>query len=265
MYAPLRMATKYLHYYFTASNGKGHGIHSPFVFEFICEVLNDRRVYEPYAAIEHQRDALLRDRQELFIRDFGAGSRILRQETRRVCDIARASLKQPKFAQLLFRMVRYYQPASIIDLGTSLGITTCYLSSAAPSAKLYTFEGSDALAEIARGIFRALDLRNIELIGGNFEESLAPVISKLPRIDFAFIDGNHRKEPVLDYFRKIMERSSRSSIIVIDDIHWSTEMEQAWEEIKTDPEIKMTIDLFFAGIVFRRDEFKVKQHFKIRF
>ncbi len=74
------MVTKYLHYYFTASNGKGHGIHSPFVFEFINEVLNDRRVYQPYAAIENQRDALLKDRRELFIRDFGAGSRILRQD-----------------------------------------------------------------------------------------------------------------------------------------------------------------------------------------
>jgi predicted O-methyltransferase YrrM len=265
MYASLRMVTKYLHYYFTASNGKGHGIHSPFVFEFIKEVLNDRRVYQPYAAIENQRDTLLKDRRELVIRDFGAGSRILGQDRRRVCDIARASLKRPKFAQLLFRMVRYYQPASIIDLGTSLGITTCYLSSAAPSAKLYSFEGSDALTEIASRIFRTLDLRNIELIGGNFEESLAHAIEKLDSIDFAFIDGNHRKEPVLDYYRKIMQKSFGSSIIVIDDIHWSRGMEQAWEEIKTDTDVKMTIDLFFAGIVFRRDEFKVKQHFKIRF
>ncbi|HNR16193.1 MAG TPA: SAM-dependent methyltransferase, partial [Chitinophagaceae bacterium] len=88
---------------------------------------------------------------------------------------------------------------------------------------------------------------------------------KIPFIDFAFIDGNHRQEPTERYFNQLLPKMHHESILVFDDIHWSSEMEQVWKTIKDHPSVRCTVDLFFIGVVFFRDEFREKQHFSIRF
>ncbi|HEY6976054.1 MAG TPA: class I SAM-dependent methyltransferase, partial [Chitinophagaceae bacterium] len=131
--------------------------------------------------------------------------------------------------------------------------------------RVVTIEGAKAIAEIAKENFQQLGLSNIELIEGNFDSILIPTVKELPVIDFAFIDGNHRKEPTINYFKEILPKTSEHSIVVLDDIHWSREMEEAWEYIKQHASVTLSIDLFFIGIVFFRTEQKVKQHFTIRF
>ena len=113
--------------------------------------------------------------------------------------------------------------------------------------------------------FQRLELSNIELIEGNFDSVLIQILNQLPTIDFAFIDGNHHKEPTISYFKEIVAKTSEHSILVFDDIHWSREMEEAWEYIKHHTSVTLSIDLFFIGIVFFRKEQRVKQHFTIRF
>lgn len=265
MYSTLQLAKKYLHYYITAFNGKGHGVHSPFVFDFIKNVLRDKKKYSCYAAIEKQRDQLLQNETIISIEDFGAGSAIMKSNKRVVRDIASSSLKSKKFAQLLFRIVQYYRPATILELGTSLGITSCYLAKANENGLVYTCEGSSAVAGIAKNNFDVLQVKNVEIIQGDFEKTLLPLLGKLGKVDFAFIDGNHRKEPTLKYFTQLLTVANSSSILVFDDIHWSVEMEAAWEEIKAHNAVTLTIDLFFIGVVFINPDFKVKQHFVIRF
>lgn len=265
MYNKSRLALKYIQYYFIAVNGKGHGTHSPFVFDFITHVLNDHKQYYAYYEIERLREKLQKDNTLLEITDMGARSVAGSSNKRSIRDIARNSLKPKKYAQLLFRMVNYYQPSVILELGTSLGITTAYLASAGKTNQVFTLEGASSVARLAKQYFDNLQLNNIELISGNFDDTLLPLLGKLKYIDFAFVDGNHRYEPTLRYFQWLQSYLTETSIIVFDDIHWSEEMETAWNEIKMHPSVTCSIDLFFIGIVFFNRGFKEKQDFTIRF
>jgi predicted O-methyltransferase YrrM len=265
MYSPFQLATKYLKYYFTAANGKGHGVHSPFVFEFITKVMNDKRRFYSYESIESTRDDLRLDRRILHIDDYGAGSVVNKSKKRTVKDIARSTLKPKKFAQLMFRMVDFYRLNTIVELGTSLGITTSYLASANAFANVLTFEGAPQIAKVARENFRLLELDNVHLIEGNFDNTLPAHIHRFETVDLAFVDGNHRKEPTLRYFNQLLQKCHDGSIFIFDDIHWSEEMEEAWKHIQQHPSVTLSIDLFFIGLVFFRREQKVPQHFVVRF
>jgi predicted O-methyltransferase YrrM len=265
MYTPFQLAKKYLHYYLIASNGKGHGVHSPFVFDLINKVLKDTKQYDCYSAIEKQRQQLLQNEEVIEVEDFGAGSSMLKSNKRVIKNIAASSLKPKKFAQLLFRIVHYYQPNTILELGTSLGITTAYLAKGNEKGKVFTCEGSSSIAAIAEKNFAALQINNVELTQGDFAKTLQPLLNQIGTVDFAFVDGNHRKEPTVAYFTKLLNFSTHSTILIFDDIHWSEEMEAAWEQIKNHPSVTLTVDLFFIGLVFINPDFKVKQHFVIRF
>ena len=249
----------------TASNGKGHGVHSPFVFDFIKFLLNDKTQYTSYKEIEAIRTQLLANNKSIEVQDFGAGSSIIKTNTRVVSKIAASSLKPKKFAQLLHRMVAYYKPETIVELGTSFGITSAYLAKGNEQAAFYTLEGATEIANIAQQNFTQLQVKNIQLIQGDFAKTMPGLFSSLHKIDFAFVDGNHRKEPTLKYFEALLKLSHANTIMVFDDIHWSEEMEAAWENIKQHDAVRLTVDLFFIGIVFLRNDFKVKQHFSIRF
>jgi predicted O-methyltransferase YrrM len=265
VYSSFQLAQKYLHYYFTASNSKGHGMHSPFVFDFILNVLNNKNGNKPPSSIEALRKELLKNKEVVAIEDLGAGSRVNSSKQKSVSQLAKAALKPKKYAQLLYRLVKHYQPQTIIELGTSLGITTCYLSVANSSAKIITIEGSNTIAKKAKANFQKLELTNIQSLQGNFDALLPPLISHLPSIDLAYIDGNHRYQPTINYFHQLLSKSHNNTILIFDDIHWSKEMEKAWEEIKQHSSVQYTIDIFFLGFVFFRNEFKEKQHFQIRF
>ena len=206
MYTRFQLAKKYLHYYITASNGKGHGIHSPFVFDFIKNVLRDKRQYDWYDIIETGRKKLLKQPAQIEVEDFGAGSAVIKTNKRMVKDIAASSLKSKKYAQLLYRIVKYYKPETIVELGTSFGVTTSYLAAGNTRGKVYTVEGSPAIAEIARKTFESVDLKNIELTTGDFNDTLSALLIKLNTVDLAFIDGNHRKEPTLNYFKQLFNQ-----------------------------------------------------------
>jgi len=265
MYSRFQLAIKYLKYYASASNGRGHGMHSPFVFEFITKILNDKIVYAEYAQVEGLRKQLLKDNTIVNVEDFGAGSVVSKTNQRTIVSIAKNAAKSKKFAQLLFRMVIYYQPSRILELGTSLGITTSYFSLGNPYGRVTTLEGANEIGKVAKQNFNNLQLKNIELVEGNFNDTLSSVVNRLSSVDFAFVDGNHRQEATERYFQQLLSKINSDSILVFDDIHWSREMETAWETIKKDAAVTCSIDLFFIGIVFFRKEFKEKQHFTIRF
>ena len=166
-------------------------------------------------------------------------------------------------------MVQYYQPENVLELGACFGITTSYLSSGNKAAQVFTMEGAKQIAGVARKDFEKLRLKNIELIEGNFDNRLPLFIQQLKEkhqtLDFVFIDGNHRYEPTARYFHELLSVVNDDSIFIFDDIHWSEEMEKAWNEIIAHESITLSIDLFFIVIVFFRKENKVKQDFVIRF
>jgi predicted O-methyltransferase YrrM len=265
MYSKLTLAQKYISYYLSAANGKGHGMHSPFVFDLISKVITDRTIYPAYGTVEKLRKHLLNDQATIDIEDFGAGSSVQTSGKRSIASIAANAAKPTKYAQLLFRIVQYYKPGTILELGTSLGITSTYLAMGNPGAKFITMEGAGSIAAIAMENFNKIGLQNVTLVTGNFDDTLPVVLTDLNRVDFCFIDGNHRRGPTINYFNQLLSLVNNDTILVFDDIHWSAGMEQAWQAIREHQRVTCTIDLFFIGIVLFRKEFKEKQHFRIRF
>jgi predicted O-methyltransferase YrrM len=265
VYNHFKLAAKFIKYWVTASNGKGHGTHSPFVYDFIEKVLNAKLFLPNQLLIENRRKQLAGSKITIEVTDFGAGSAVIKKNKRVVGAMAKSSLKPKKYAEVLAKIVSYYKPNTIVELGTSFGITTSYIASINKDAKVFSFEGDENIAKIATESFVKSEVMNVTLGVGNFDETLPKYIEKQPKLDFVFIDGNHAKEPTLRYFELLKPFLHNNSIIVFDDIHWSKGMENAWDAIKKDALVSETIDLFFIGIVFFRKEQLAKQHFTIRY
>jgi len=259
----IQFAKKYLQYYFTAGNR--HDVHSPFVYALVEEVLRDKRQPAAFREVEALRKELLHSRETLQVTDLGAGSLTGAGPVRQVADIARHAAKPPKFGQLFYRLVQYLQPQYLLELGTSLGLSTAYMALARPEAEVITIEGCPNIAARARRNFEALDIYNIRQQTGNFDEVLPALLPELPRLDWVYIDGNHRKDPTLAYFEQCLSRAHDQSLLIFDDIHWTPGMEAAWRTIQQHPRVTLTIDLFFIGLVFFRPEVKVPQHFVLKY
>jgi len=249
--------------YLTRSKNR-HGVHSPFVYDLLTEVVYNKTDYYAYGKVEGLREKLLDSKQELYCKDLGAGPAKKGGKKRSVADLVNHSAKSPKFGQLLFRLVNYFQPENILELGTSLGISAAYMAMADSRIQLVTIEGCEEIAVIAEKNFCDLELKNIELIQGNFDEVLPTFLKNTPKTEFVFFDGNHRKEATLSYFQQCLAKADDTSVFIFDDIYWSAEMKEAWNEIKDHPKVKITLDLFYLGIVFFRKE-QVKEHFVIKF
>jgi predicted O-methyltransferase YrrM len=266
-YSALQLGPKYIRYQLSAANAKGHGIHSPFIFELVTKVFQDKTRYPDYAAVELLRRELQQSGALIPTVDFGAGSGSSKAggTERPLSAIARTALKPSKFGQLFYRLAKYYCPSTILELGTSLGVTTAYLAKGNPDAQVVTMEGAPAIAALARQHFRQLEIQNIQVVEGNFDQTLTGVLQPLKRLDLAYVDGNHRLEPTLRYYMQMKPWIHADSILIFDDIHWSPDMEQAWETLKRDPMVRCSVDLFYIGILFFRTEFMHAQHFSIRF
>ena len=247
-----------------AYNTKGEGIHSPYLFYLIRMVSCDENAYYVWRDIEQQRMRLLRDEHPIHVTDYGTGSR--RDAERRVCDLAKHSLEQPRMAQLFFRWLVFLSreakhPLQIVELGTSLGITTAYLASAHSANRVTTFEGCPATAKVAADVWRALQLYNISTVEGNINSTLATHLPE--QVDFAFVDANHTEEATLRYVNMLLSCVQAKSIIVIDDIHYSEEMERAWKALQALPQVTTTMDFFYAGALFF-DPHYLKKHYRLR-
>ena len=253
-----RFILKYICHFFSAYHTKGFGVHSPFIFQFLNNVIYDRNKFYVFDEIEKIRIELLQNKQTIFVKDFGTGS----DRNRKVSEIARKSLKSPKYGQLLFRIIQNVCPENILELGTSLGITTAYLAANSSKSKCITLEGSPEIIEIARDNFEKLGCKNIQIIEGDINQTLELALNKLQTIDFAFIDANHSSQAVLHYFQQCLPFASSNTVMVFDDIYWSDDMEFAWKSIKNHPKVTSTIDLFQLGIVFFNPDLN-KKHYKM--
>ena len=240
-----------------------HSIHSPFVFDFIQNVLHDTRTFYCYSEVEKLREKLLLLQERIQMNDLGAGSRTSNSPTRSIRSIAEHASTPAKYAQLLFRLGVHYECKNILELGTSLGLTTLYLSSTSKDCRVITIEGDEQIASKAQKHFDSLKRTNITLLNGSFEIELSKALEKSGKIDLVYIDGNHRRESTVNYFKQILSFTHEKSILIFGDIHWSKGMREAWKEIISLQSVTATIDLFYLGIVFFRKELS-KQDFMIR-
>ena len=238
-------------------------IHSPFVFDLIQEVLEDDRQYYIYDALKQLRGRLSNNNASIEVTDLGAGSRKGEGTQRKVSEIVKNAVSPDWQCQFLFRLVNYLQPQHRLEIGTSLGLSSLYQYYAHPSTPLLTLEGSPEIAKLARENFKLLNATGLELIEGPFEETLSTALERLGSLDFAFIDGNHRKDPTLQYVEQCLPYLHKDSVLVFDDIYWSDEMAEAWESLKAHPAVTLSIDLFWCGMLFFREEQKEKQAFTL--
>ncbi len=253
----------YLSYLLKSTNL--HGIHSPFAYDLVKDVIYKRREKsEKFKIIEAIREELKQDSSLLFGTDFGAGS-LSKSSQKTIGEFAHSSSKSIKYSRLLYRLAKWHQPQYALELGSALGISGMYQAIGfGNSTKFISLEGNSVLAAKAHKNFKNLNLNSSEIIEGNFDETLSMALEKVPQLDWVFFDGNHKKEPTLRYFNQCLEKASEKALFIFDDINWSTEMQEAWTEIKQHTNVYMTIDLFFLGLVFleKREQ---KENFLVRF
>lgn len=252
---------RWLSYYFRARTI--HDVHSPFVFRLTEEVLENKRQYYTFSVAERLRWKLLNNQTSIEVSDYGAGSMISNSPVKTIKTIAQnAAIKHPQ-GQQLFNLVRLGKPQNILELGTSLGISTVYQAGAAPYAKFLTLEGCPNTATIAKNNLRSLGLEHIEVIPGTFADNLDVALQKLGKVDFIFIDGDHQENSTLKYFDKCLPYLHNDSLVVIADIHWSEPMEDAWKQLTAREEVRISIDFFHFGLLYFRKENRTKQDFTL--
>jgi predicted O-methyltransferase YrrM len=254
----------YLKYIILSGSRKGHGIHSPFVFDIVSRVFRNKKDTAEVVLIENVRKRLERDNRKIEVNDLGTGCAGEENIPRKVSEIVRTSAVPKKFGILLSNMANEFGRQLIIEFGTSLGISTMYMSSGCSGTSLVTMEGSSALAEIAKANFIEAGIANIRVLTGSFEEKLDEIVLMGIRPGLVFIDGNHRKKPTVEYFEKIAKISDSDTVVIIDDINYSAEMNDAWILIKEHEKVSVTIDIFRMGIVFFRNG-TGRQNYVIRY
>jgi predicted O-methyltransferase YrrM len=229
----------------------------------VTKCFYDKSDHPAYSKIKTIRNEYSVSNKIIEINDFGAGSRVFKSNRRLISAIAKNAGITYKKQKLLFKLVRYFNSSSILEFGTSLGLATSAISAANPSAKIQTVEGCSATAEIAQQMFRKYDLNNICLFNSLFEEFFSKINERDIMYDLIYLDGNHNKESTLRYFDTILNHINDRSLVILDDIHWSQEMEEAWTEIIDKSEVTVSIDTYNWGLIFFRKE-QQKQHFRIR-
>ncbi len=272
----LHQIKSYLKFIYNSTNQ--HGVHSPFVFDLVTKCFYDTTNYPEYSVLKNYRNSLLQNTNTIKVTDFGAGSRVFKSNTRAINQIAKNAGISTKRAELLFRMVRYFQPdsirldgeqakQSILEIGTSLGLATAALSLGNKNAKITTLEGCANTIAIAKNQSQLQNLTTIEFVTTEFSPYLKNYINadwtEVQSYSLIYFDGNHSKQATLDYFELLLPTISNDSIWIFDDIHWSKGMEEAWEIIQNHPKVSVTIDTFQWGIVSFRAE-QEKEHFVIR-
>jgi predicted O-methyltransferase YrrM len=244
-----------------------HAVHSPFIFNLITKCFYDTKSKPEYRILNEYRNTLLANKNTIVVTDFGAGSKVFKSNTRQISKIAKTAGISPKRAELLFRITNYFQPETILEIGTSLGLATSALALGNPEAVITTLEGCPETAKQAQLQFQKFNLYTVECAVTEFKKYFTSRDLRLntatENCQLIYFDGNHSKKATLNYFELLLPSITNDSVWIFDDIHWSPEMEEAWEIIKKHPKVTVTIDTFQWGLVFFRRE-QPKEHFVIR-
>ena len=258
----MKRVWKYIGHFLFAKR-KGHDVHSPFIFELCEEVFYNQHSFYDFEKLKRIRSELSKSDVVLKVEDLGAGSKKFRSAGRKVSDIIKFGISTGKQAELIYRLVNFLRPVNCIEMGTSIGLTTMYMCLANTENRVYTLEGSVALGEFASALWKRNKIDNCKMIKGNFDDTLPELLNEIKELGLVYIDGNHTYSATKRYFDEFAKRSNNNTVVILDDIYWSEEMTKAWEEIKSNPKVTCTLDLFDLGIVFFRKEFKEKINLKL--
>lgn len=254
-------AAGYLKYTILSRHRKGFGIHSPFIFDIVSGVFRNKKATDVVLKVKNARKRLLNDKRIVEVNDLGSGKN--RSNLRRVSEIAKRSAIPEKYGLLLASMAERFGTGAIIELGTSLGISTMYLAASCPASVVYSIDGSGECLKIAEESLGIAEITNVELINNSFDKAIADLKTRGVKPSLVFVDGDHMKEPTIRYFKELSSMCDEQSVIIIDDINYSREMKEAWDEIRYAPGVSSTIDVFRMGFVFFRQSITQK-HYMVR-
>lgn len=246
---------------FSLKSTNEHGVHSPFVYDLLINCFYDKSEYDDYNKIEKFRSNLYSSNEIIEVEDFGAGSKKFTSNRRKVSEMAKVAGSSIKESKLLYRIAKYFNSQSILELGTSLGISSYTFSLTSKNTRVTTVEGSKSIFEFNRDNFKNYK-QNIDFKNYLFNKYLE-TIEEDKKFDLIFIDGNHTYEATIRYFETLKNHIHNGSVIIFDDIHWSKGMNNAWKEIIKDEMVSATIDTFYFGMVFFRKELS-KEHFTVK-
>lgn len=238
-----------------------HSLQAPGIFRFYTMLKAGLRHRKPIGEIETIREELKKSRKEVRGQDMGAGTSIIQITGRKtVSSITKYGISSTKKCLLLTQLASMTKMKVGLELGTSLGIATAYLSGAMPDGVVYSFEGNADLCDLANSVWRRLNCNNIQLIGGDISEQLVQILNEVEIVDFAVIDANHKKEALSAYFEMIYPFLSSGSIVMIDDIRWSVDMYKGWRMLVTDDRVPLTLEFLNFGLLIFREGLS-KQHY----
>jgi len=216
------------------------------MFSFWNEVVKGEYQNKRWDAIEKCRKDLLNNKKAIHVTDFGAGSKVLKGNERRISDIAKYQLQSTKDGQLLARIIHHHSYRNVLELGSSLGISSAYL--ACEAIKVSTMEGCPNILKCAQGVWESLKLDNIHPYLGNIDEKLEELINS-KEFDFCVIDANHSYDACIRYWEVIEPIIKEGGALVFDDIYWDKEMTKAWREICLRTKATLKLDFFHFGIL----------------
>lgn len=262
MKTKLHQILHFIRHFFTAKR-KGHGVHSPFAYQLCEEVFYNQDAFYDFDELKKVRNQLLINPQKIQVEDLGAGSKTFKTSERKIKHIADRGVTLTAHSELFYKLINYLNCTTTIELGTSIGLNTLYLAQANKSGTVFTLEGSKNLSDFAKQLAEKNQIKNIQYITGNFDQTLPALLDTGLIPDLVYIDGNHTYDATLRYFQLVLKTAQPSTVIIFDDIYWSAGMTKAWEEIKTHPSVTLSIDTFYFGIIFLRPEIKEKTHLKL--
>ena len=240
-----------------------HGVHSPFVYRLVDKVIYDFQAKSVYQDIEPLRNKLLQDKRSIKFIKAGAEFKINNKQI--LIDVfAKDQLRSARLDQLIYRLAADLKPKNIIELDACFGISTAYLAKAAPEASIISIQEYPETLAITIENLKELNINHVELGVGNFDQLLSESMNKFEELDFVLINGNHAKDAVLNYFKQCLPKLSEKGVMVFSEMYRNKEMKEAWEEIKSNPKLNVSIDLFWFGLVFVRKS-QMKEDFMIRF
>lgn len=253
----LHQIKQFIRHFLTAKRN-GHGIHSPFAYQLCEEVFYNGLSFYDFIPLNTVREGLLNNQENIEVEDYGAGSKTFKSKIRRIKDIAKQGISSQKQSELLYKLMNFLHCTNVIELGTSLGLNTLYMARVNKNATVISIEGSKTLSDFASQLARKNKVNNIRFINARFEDAFPQLLQEIDKLDVLYVDGNHTYEATLNYFKQALQKKHKHSVFIFDDIYWSKGMTEAWEEIKKNPAVSLSIDTFYFGIVFFKEELKEK-------
>jgi len=260
----IKFLKQYINFRKNSKPRGGHGIHSPFVYDLYTQSIDTKNKAAIFDRIEALRKALCKNQSLISKRDLGAGSRNSENAKITIGEIAKRSTVPPYMGRLLFRLVNYFKPDTIIELGTSLGVSASYLAAGYSKSRVISIEGDETLVKLANENLNKLGLTNVTVSCGDFDTKTPELLNEVEKLGIVFIDGNHTEEATWRYFKLFSERADNDTLIIFDDIRWSEGMQRTWRNICDDLDVTLSMDLFNCGLVFFNKGL-VKQHFNLRY